>query len=228
MDLRPALPGHPAPPASPWSEAKAARARIEAQLDLLERLGEVGTQIAEAMGRQVTASLAAPLAAPPARRFQGDVALGFSRVARAVRLTIALHAKLLVELVEWDRRADRPAAAQAAAATAAAEIAPETEPQEAAETVERLGGAESGREREREARDDIHALLARPFDEVVELIRRDLGLSPEWVAQAQAEAARDQAGGYAVEMEFADGPGRERPGPRPMKPPPRWPRPPPA
>lgn len=230
MDLDPALRAPQAPSAPPRGAASAAMARTEAQLALLDRLAAYGVQLAEAMARQVTPPPGAPFAAPPPRLFQGDIALGFSRVARAVRLTVALHAKLLGELVALDRAASPPGAESALEARAVQEDeaalererAPETDPPERAEAAE--GGERF--EREREARDEIDALLDRPGEEVIALICRDLGVSPEWVAQAKAEGVQDLAREREAEMAFAHGPSRERP--RPPKPPERWPRPPPS
>lgn len=203
MDTDPALRARQALAAPPSGAPSDALAQIETQLALLGRLAEVGVQIVEAIGRQVTGPPGAPFAAPAPKLFQGDIVLAFTRVARAVRLTVALRAKLAFELEAW-RRGEAPAQAAEADTDDDSEagLEPEVEPQERAEAVERFGGPE------REARDDIYALLDRPAGEVIDLICRDLGLSPEWVRQAQEEAAADAAGAASVGFVPRPGDGR--------------------
>jgi hypothetical protein len=81
----------PEPPRDLRSMSRAAPTSVPAdltdrQLAMLERLAEIGMQIAEAAGRQARATGEGEGAAVP------DPALSFSRTARAVRLTIALQA----------------------------------------------------------------------------------------------------------------------------------------
>jgi len=77
--------------------------RAERQLRLLEELADVGMRLVRSLDRQVAAQAAQAETGEPAVAplwGGGDVALVFSRLARAVRQTLALEAKL-----DEDRRA---------------------------------------------------------------------------------------------------------------------------
>ena len=67
-----------------------ARALIEGQLVMLTKLAQVGMELAEAVGREAQA---API----------EAGLAFARVARAVRMTIALQSRLAKDLAALDR-----------------------------------------------------------------------------------------------------------------------------
>ena len=209
----------PASAAAPPMASSDARARIEDQLAMLTRLAQVGMAIAEDCGRQVAhaASHAGQPAdpeapAPPAPRH--DPGLVFARVARAVRMTIALQSRLAKDLDEFDkaqaraedwRRFDRRQrlsrqvreaahvlvttrreAEQGASDDPWSEFPAETEIEKmSAVAYERLVDAEDGR------------LLGRPFDEVVAQICRDLGMTPDRTARLLASLEAPPGEGLA-------------------------------
>ena len=93
---------------SPAGPADWARPLVERQLQMLGRLAEAGLEIAVALEAQAKGGEAV---------VQGDVAMAYSRVARAVRQTIMLQSKLIEALQEHETgRAGRKAAARASAA----------------------------------------------------------------------------------------------------------------
>jgi hypothetical protein len=186
----------PVPAAAPAHAPMPARARIEGQLAMLDRLAQIGMELAEACGREAKADTAAPAdtADGSARR---DPGLTFARVARGVRMTIALQSRLLKDLAALDRADECAEAArksnrrmrlrrlvvQAAEAQVASrdhdldEDALEDEIEYlASEAYERLTDAEEG------------DFLGRPFHEAVAAICADLGLSPDWAVRLTAAA----------------------------------------
>jgi len=148
------------------------------QLAQLARLAEIGMEIAEAAGRQARGE---------GEGAGADAALGFSRAARAVRLTIALETRLVAERAasergeaavrasEADRRRDR---IHDKVDRLIDEVA-QTERADA-EAAERL--SEAVWERLTETEDE--ALLDRPTEEIVARICADLGLAPGWAGDA--------------------------------------------
>jgi hypothetical protein len=186
----------PATRPAPAAATAEARALIEGQMAMLTRLAQIGMEIAEACGREACANAGA---AEPAARH--DPGLVFARVARAVRMTIALQSRLMKDLAALDRADDQAEKArttrrrmrlsalveEAARAQVAArreaggqywadEDAVEDEIEQlASEAYERLVDAEDGGDR-----------LGRPFGEVVAGICADLGLSPDWTARLEA------------------------------------------
>lgn len=184
-DLGPMSPaGAPTHLTSPPPTAEtSARALIERRLVMLGRLAEIGMEIAEAAGSRATAGEARP--AKPAKGI-ADPALAYARAARAVRLTLALQSRLLEEramlergetcalAAEASRRRDRVHARVEEAIEAARGDGMEGEfPEfEEADDPERLSSAAW----ERLVETDDAELMARPFDEVVAVICRELGL----------------------------------------------------
>jgi len=177
-----AIPSASAHPPAPGD----ARALIEGQQAMLARLAQVGMQIAEECGRQAAT---APIAA----------GLAFARVARAVRMTIALQSRLAKDLAALDRADDVAQAARttrrrirlsrlvedAARAGIAARIdagARYGDEDAVEDEIERL--SYEAYERLTDAEDDD--LAGRPFDAVVAGICRDLGLPLDWTARIQA------------------------------------------
>jgi hypothetical protein len=161
------------------------RALLDEQLAMLGRLAEMGMELAAAIKDQATPeALAQPSAA-------AAIAMAFARVSRAVRMSLALQSRLIQDFKNPHRPASR------SQAEADEDIAPGSlrvvwvpeyieQVQDCvgraaedtgldAETVERLT-VEAG---ERLDRDDMAAIMARPFDEVVAMICADLGLKPE-------------------------------------------------
>jgi hypothetical protein len=182
----------PAPALTEPAAAPRARDRAwaERQLAILGRLAEAGLEIAVALEAQAKGGEAV---------VQGDLAMAYSRVARAVRQTIMLQSKLVEALGERETgRAGRRAAARASAARIVRRAIDSERPNDA-ERAERLAAEAAERLREQ----DFSDLLARPFADAVAEICRDLGLSPDWLALAEHCAAAEQAlagrGGEAPE-----------------------------
>ena len=182
---------HPVPAGPPALDgAASARALIERQLAMLTRLAEIGMEIAEAAGRQ---------AAPDDRQggsepaFRGDPGLAFARVARAVRMTIALQSRLAKDLADLDRAESQAAAAQVRARRARLHrlVEQAIEAEHAGhddwddDKIERLSS--DAWERLTDAADDLDLVAAHaPFAQVVARICADLRLSPEWTARLMA------------------------------------------
>ncbi|HTK35028.1 MAG TPA: hypothetical protein VL358_07035 [Caulobacteraceae bacterium] len=224
----------PADP-SPTDRRAAARALVERQLGLLTRLAEVGLEIAEAAGRRALASPeggAEGLAHP-------DPGLTYARVARAVRLTVALQARLAKDLLALDRADALARSAEAGARRARIHrmveraIAAEHEDED---EIEQLSSDAWERLTDEDA---DGALIRRPLGEVVARICRDLGLVPDgraWAGDDGALEIRAGESGMAARAPVAaapvdlapdppDGRGGESPGPEVAT---RWGRPEPA
>ncbi len=120
---------------------------------------------------------------------QGDVAMAFNRVARAVRQTIMLQSKLIEALQE---RHAAVAGRKAAAKASAARIVRGVIDDERISDTERAEGL-TAEAAERLREEDFGDLLARPFAEAVADICKDLGLSPDWLALAEDCAATAEA-----------------------------------
>lgn len=185
------------------------RAVIVRQLQVLGELAELGLDIARAIARQ--AATEAPGEAPAEmpgettrapQVVKGDVSLAYARVARAVRLTIALQSRLLQDLRALDEVAERhlhggrsnTARERKARVRRILDRVIDAEVGDAAE-----GDRLAGEVRERLENDDIYGdVLARPVGEIVAMICRDLGLSPDWIRLAEEAWAQDEiAGGQA-------------------------------
>jgi hypothetical protein len=157
--------------------------RTERHLAMLARLAEIGMEIAEEAGRQAPGEAGkGPQAADPA--------LSFARTARAVRLTIALEARLAADRLatrrpEAARRRDR--------IHTKVERALEAERDDADE-VETLATAAW----EQLTETDDADLLDRPIHEVVARICADLGLSPAWAASAFGTARSETPDGAKI------------------------------
>ena len=155
----------------------AAFALLEGRMAMLTRLAEIGMEIAEAAGRRAAALAGGGETGPT------DPGLTFSRVARAVRLTIALQSRLAQDLAALGETRGR-ARAKAAAhrrnrVQAEVERAIEAEYADAdADVCNELSRVLWERLNDTDETD----ILDRPMDELVALICRDLGLSPQaWV-----------------------------------------------
>jgi hypothetical protein len=165
----------PATLAADAASADPARALIERQLEVLTRLTDIGMGIAEDAGRRSRALAEGGEADANAP----DPGLTYSRAARAVRMTIALQSRLLEHLAKLDRegRLDRMTETRKRKnrIERLVDLAIEAEYDDSYE-VERL----SREARERlDDEDEFGDLLDRPLAEVVAIICRDLGLSPE-------------------------------------------------
>jgi hypothetical protein len=219
IHVDPALSAPQTPPLTAPAPPLPARALIEGQMAMLSRLAEIGMEIAEACGRDARAAANADPQAP-ARASPHEIGLVFARVARAVRMTIALQQRLAGDLADLDRadaraqsarrlerrvRLSRMAGQAAEAAIDARrrsglEFWSDEEAIEAdierlsSETLERLIDAEDG------------DLWGRPFDEVVAGIAKDLGLSPEWTARLRGAVQPPMTAPIPVGMVEGEGP----------------------
>ncbi len=172
-------------PANPPPAARDAsvRALTERQMAMLERLAEIGMEIAEDAGR-MSRSQAEGVAQA------ADPGLTYSRAARAVRLTIALQQRLTEGVAALEEKRAKARAAEAARLRGRihrrVERVAEAEREDADEAEDLSSCAW-----ERLTETDDDDLLDLPIEEVVTRICRDLGLSPAW---AVAFAAQDRAG----------------------------------
>src|SRR4051812_26892882 len=154
------------------------RTLVERQVAMLTRLAEMGMEIAEAATRAATAG------DTPEHAFRGDPALAYTRVARAVRMTIALQSQLMKDLAALDT-------ADAATAKARADrrrVGVQRLINEALSDTERFDGRPIHRlmmeASERLFDADVDAeIRGLSFAEIVARICDDLGLSPESTAQ---------------------------------------------
>jgi hypothetical protein len=147
------------------------RARGEQRMAMLRELAEIGMRLARGVERQAQE--------PQEERRAGDLGLVFSRIARAVRQTLALEAKL-----DEDRRArHEKAEAERAQARRVRGFMRKIRAGDIAERVlanETDGEAlvESLGERLQDIDDTDFA--DRPMGEIVAAICRDLGVEPDW------------------------------------------------
>jgi hypothetical protein len=172
-------------------------AYADRQLAVLGRLAEAGLEIAVALEAQAKGGPAV---------VEGDVAMAYSRVARAVRQTVMLQAKLIEAQRASDRaEAGRRAQARSSAARILRGAIEDGHPNDH-ERAERLFTEAA----ERLQVEDFGDLLSRPFGEAVAAICSDLGLSPDWLKLAEdcarAEAALLQKPGKAPEAPEDEGP----------------------
>jgi hypothetical protein len=180
------------------------RPMVERQLAVLGRLAEAGLEIAIGLEAQAKGG---PVVV------EGDLAMAYNRVARAVRQTIMLQSRLIQELKDRETAAASRKAQARASAARLIRGAIEDDRANDAERAERL----SREAAERLRLEDFSDLITRPFAEAVAQICRDLGLSPDWLALAEdcadAEAALsgkpgatpadDRAG--PIEIQWLDG-----------------------
>ena len=196
-------------PAGPEGVA-APRALIERQLWVLGRLAEAGLNLALAIERQGTAEDAGPAAA-------SDVALAYGRVSRAVRLTLALQAKVIQDLQALDEIAARRLDGDCDRAERERRSLAQQRKDRVQRIVERVIEAETPCETEvdrladaaaeRLEHDDIYGDLAtRPVGEIIALVCRDLGLSPDWSRLAEEAWAQDEIRDRAPASPFAASP----------------------
>jgi hypothetical protein len=190
----------PAPAALPTDAPPGAGgdpARTERQLWMLDRLAEAGLDIVEAIRLQATQGAANDGPPPNSPTFTGDLALAYARASRAVRMSIALQAKLMAD--RRQQATDDAAAARMSAVrdrparrtridrivermvSEAYEDDEEAIEQCVAEAAERL--------------DDVDLfgdVLDRPVSETIALICRELGLEPHWPEMAEQAWARQE------------------------------------
>jgi hypothetical protein len=181
MTDAPSTPALPEP--CPADEADWARGFAMRRLQILGELAELGLDVARAVERQASGAAEAPVV-------QGDVALAYARVSRAVRLTLMLQSKLIEALKTGDAAADQ---ARAEAAQESGRFSPEYQRKMRVERiVERLAEAEHPDAEdlvtdliheagERLDDEDVYGdLMERPLSELVARLCKDLGLEPDW------------------------------------------------
>lgn len=168
--------------------ADPARDRLERRLRMAAELAEMGMDMARALHRRVLEAAAGDEAAA-----SWDLGLAFARVSRAVRLTLALEARLEQERQARDQEivAAQTARRQAENAVAAGKaVRGWARKNEVRDVVVEAIEAETGREHdierlfadlgERLNREADADFADRPLGELVALICRDLGLTPDW------------------------------------------------
>lgn len=208
----------PAPAPAPSGAPASARALLERQQAMLSRLAEIGMEFAEALGRQARdagASLdpdddadagldtdAAPAPAAPADpAYLRDAGLAFARVARSVRMTIALQSRLARDLAilhrdelraaktrRFDRRMRLSDVLDEAVRTALAVRRASGERRwsdEQAMESEAEHLADAAYERLTDAEDTDPS--GQSFAVTVASVCRDLGLPPDWTGRLMAE-----------------------------------------
>ncbi len=202
---------YPQDPASPAADEAPdpCVVRAERRLRLLEELTEIGMELARAL-RPGAAEAREDPSDDEARAKGRDPADAFSRLSRAIRLTVALEARTDAELrdlkagvvsVRDDERAEA-----AERAEKAAQMARMTRKAEVAYLVANIAQAEIGEGDqwenlcaaldERLDEDEAYENLDRwPLRETVERLCKDLALSPDWSRWNGADLTADDADG---------------------------------
>jgi hypothetical protein len=154
-------------------------------LALLGELGEIGLDVARAIGRR--ANEAGP------EEDLNALSMAYSRVSRAVRLTVMLQSKLMQE-----RKALRASAAELAARLEPAYV----HKMRVERIVERLAKREHQGDEDQIDRlvieagehlddpDRLEDIEGRPIGELLAIICRDLRLEPDWAKLAQEPWAK--------------------------------------
>jgi hypothetical protein len=179
----------PNDPAQDW-----ARAMLEPQLGMLQRLAEIGMEMAEAVGRQAKAC---EEATPEAL---DKITQTFQRTARTVRLTLLLRAKLIQDAISPPTASSKTASPQTTAPMSAARAKVEARKAQVLEVVGEVARAEHDNpetvERlvaeaaERLDREVFQAeLKSRPVSTLVERICEALDLHPDWPALSKQDWA---------------------------------------
>jgi hypothetical protein len=167
----------------------AADERAERHLQTLQELAEIGMDLA----RDVRAKALAPAPAPaPAEPARADFGLMFSRIARAVRQTLALEARFAEDRDARDRRTQTEHAKRrglqrknAVRQIVEQAIESETDGTEREDLLYDL--------HERFEYDDDLGFADRPIAEQVARICRDLGVTPDWSLWADEDWAIEEA-----------------------------------
>jgi hypothetical protein len=201
-------------PSIPAEDRAAHReAVLQRQVALLEQLAEAGLRMALAIEGEATEAKAA---GEPVR---DDAAMTFSRVARAVRMTVMLQSKLIRDADEAQTRAAVDPLSEEAM-IAAAEEAMRLDPEghmhklRVERIFDRVAKSACGDDEERIGRlvieagerlddEDLYGdILERPVGELVALLCRDLGLDPDWSRLAEEAWAREEIASGALSSPF--------------------------
>ena len=177
-------------PLSEASDDARARRVLDRQLDLLDRLADIGMGIAETIGRQVAADAESRGEAldEPGRRAQvlNTSAMAYARAARAVRMSLALQSRLIEgPNPKGEAKDAKPQTVRVAWATD--QYALHEKPRQVWDGVRRAGFearldfeaferlSEETCER---LEDDLYKeVMDRPVEEIIALVCRDLGVS---------------------------------------------------
>ena len=204
MNDRPS-PSDPASTAPPADPAAWAQEVLRRQVVLLEQIAEEGLRLGQAIARQITDPDPSVETSVKAE----TIAMAFSRVARAVRMTALLQTRLLKDMDEARARAAFAWSSDPSSVALAEEEARRNEPAYVHKArveaiVERIAkrGAKNDEEKldriiretgERLDDEDIYGdVLTRPVGELVALICRDLGLDPDWTRLAEEAWAQEE------------------------------------
>ena len=186
---------NPAPTDS--AEQDWTRPLVERQLQMLGELAEIGLEVARAVERQAKTAGSEV----DAQR----LAMAYARAARALRMTIALQARLIDDLGARQDAATRKRAVAEQADDDALAVRQETHKVRVVGIVERVIEAvrqdldfdEVSRlvlkaETLLDDEDLYDDVLSRPIGELVARICRDLGLSPDWPRLAEEAWAKKE------------------------------------
>jgi hypothetical protein len=171
------------------------RPMLEAQLARLDRLADMGLDLAAALVAQAKGETEIDVA-------RGDIALAYGRAARAVRFTIALQSKLITDFQAAGRGETPRNDDDATNITLSWDDHGQSRKSGAGRIIGRVIAAETDslQERERLTRevnerlgdDTLTGDLNRPYSEIVADICRDLGLEPDWAVLSQEAWAREE------------------------------------
>ena len=185
----------------------AAEARKARQLAMLQELAEIGMQMARAVRDEALAEAVEPdTPRPPSRFGRANLGLVYSRIARAVRQTLALETRLAeeIEQARGERAQRRLDDLRWTAHERECEIRDYVAEAIEAEAVEKKS---SEREVERllddlderiEAGDYDDTLVSAPIGELVARICEDLGVIPDWDLWDQHEWADEHLRAQAL------------------------------
>ena len=189
--------------------------RAARRLRMLQELAEIGMDLARGVRRQ---ALEQPAPEPDAvEPDAADLGLTFSRIAKAVRQTIALEARLEQDCQDRDQQAEADRTARRARARKAeirriVEQAIEADAHE--DDVEHFLGELD--ERLQDDEDDAD-FADRPIGELVARICRHLGVTPDWSLWEDEDWANEEAGApgspYVVADDDAPPQGSDPPSP---------------
>jgi hypothetical protein len=194
----PSLQPAPSDPAREWTER---------HLPALAELVDIGMNLARLVGAQATEAATHPAdTSNTATADIGDLALKFARVARAVRQTVALGAKLSEDLAVFDARdEDRRAAgrkADAALVLKEQKALGAARKQQAADLFAGAVEAETPEDEREDLFSDLglwmidsrfdQTFIERPIGEIIDGICRDLGVARDWSRLDEAELERLQ------------------------------------
>jgi len=189
---------HPEAPPAAEPAAGLDPARLERQLDRLDRLADLGLEIVEGLAAQAKGT--------GPKVVEGDLALAYDRVSRAVRMATALQSRLMMDFRQAP--AQTPAGGPPPAGPAPAEQA-RARKDGVARIIHRVAEGQGGLEgfqvswldrqaRERLEHDDIYGqVMTQPVSELVARICDDLGLTPQWKHLALEAWAEDEIEGGA-------------------------------